>query len=144
VFFAIDIDGEHDVHRFLADLPVVADFDPERVEEDDRINGIERPVLPVLSAALSEPAKRKSITSLRPSRKRMAHIFDRYTPGGWGAPLAELSNPRSTPLPHPTQISVHHLATQALDTKCARCAVDSGVRRGADRRRASVAYSGGG
>ena len=44
-FFAVGIERERNMDSFVADQAVVADFDPQRVEEDDRVNGIERPVL---------------------------------------------------------------------------------------------------
>src|SRR5665213_2562691 len=35
-------DAERDVHRLVAHEPLVADFDADRVEEDQRIAGVER------------------------------------------------------------------------------------------------------
>src|SRR5512134_1714474 len=59
VFLAVDIERQRDVHRFVANQAVVADFDPERVEEDHGINRIERPVLPLpnlLENGIGDPA----------------------------------------------------------------------------------------
>jgi hypothetical protein len=39
-------DAERDVDRLVANEPIVADLHPDRVEEDQRIAGVERAVLP--------------------------------------------------------------------------------------------------
>ena len=59
VFLAVDIERQRDVDRLVADQALVADFHPQRVEEDDRINRIERPVLPLpdlLENGIGDPA----------------------------------------------------------------------------------------
>ena len=40
-------DAERDIDRLVADRPLVAHLDPDRIEEDQRIEGFQRPVLPV-------------------------------------------------------------------------------------------------
>ena len=44
---AIGIESERDIDRLVFDDTFVADFDPQGVEENDRIDGIKRPVLPL-------------------------------------------------------------------------------------------------
>src|SRR3954469_15339161 len=43
---AVGADAQGDVHGLVADQPLVAHLDPERVEEDQRIDRLERPRLP--------------------------------------------------------------------------------------------------
>ena len=43
---AVGQDAERDVDRLVADDALVADLDPDGVEEDQRIDRLERPVLP--------------------------------------------------------------------------------------------------
>jgi hypothetical protein len=43
---AVGQDAERDVDGLVADEALVPDLDPDGVEEDQRINGVERPVLP--------------------------------------------------------------------------------------------------
>ncbi len=43
---SVGADAQSDVNGLVADEPLVADFDAQRVEEDDRINGFERTPLP--------------------------------------------------------------------------------------------------
>ena len=43
---AIGQNGEGDIHRLVANEPLVADLDPDGVEENDGVAGIQRPVLP--------------------------------------------------------------------------------------------------
>jgi hypothetical protein len=42
MFLAVDIESERNINRLVADQAVVANFNSERVEEDDGINRIER------------------------------------------------------------------------------------------------------
>jgi len=39
-------DTERDVHRLVADKALIPEFDPDRVEEDQRVAGVKRPFLP--------------------------------------------------------------------------------------------------
>ena len=43
---AIGQNGEGEIHRLVANEPLVADLDPDGVEENDGVAGIQRPVLP--------------------------------------------------------------------------------------------------
>src|SRR5215212_6810904 len=43
---AIGPDAQGDVDRLVPDQPFVADLDPERVEEDQRVDRLQRPGLP--------------------------------------------------------------------------------------------------
>ena len=43
---AVRLNAEREVDRLVADEPLVPDLHPDRVEEDQRIAGVERPVLP--------------------------------------------------------------------------------------------------
>ena len=47
LFVALNGEAQRQIDRLVADHPLVADFDPERVENDDRINLVQGPVLPV-------------------------------------------------------------------------------------------------
>src|SRR5215207_8614340 len=40
-------DAERDIDRLVADQAFIADLDPQRIEEDQRIHRLERPVLPL-------------------------------------------------------------------------------------------------
>src|SRR5271166_7194777 len=46
-FLAGRIEGKRHIHGLVLDDALVADFDPQSIEENDRIDRIERPVLPV-------------------------------------------------------------------------------------------------
>ena len=43
---AVGTDAQRDVDRFITDHALVADFHPQRIEEHQRIDRIERPLLP--------------------------------------------------------------------------------------------------
>jgi hypothetical protein len=45
-FLAIGIESERDIDRLVLDEALIADLDPQGVQENDRVDGIERPVLP--------------------------------------------------------------------------------------------------
>src|SRR5205085_8940533 len=47
LFRAIRPNPERDIDGFVADRTLVADLDPDRVEEDQRVEGFKRPVLPL-------------------------------------------------------------------------------------------------
>ena len=40
------VTAQRDINGLVANEPLVADFDPQRVEEDQGIHGFQRPVLP--------------------------------------------------------------------------------------------------
>src|ERR1700735_3467960 len=40
------LDAQDDIDRLVLDQALVADFDPQRVKKDDRINRLKRPALP--------------------------------------------------------------------------------------------------
>ena len=46
MFLALAIKRQRHIDRLVADQALVADLHPQRVEEDDGINRVERPVLP--------------------------------------------------------------------------------------------------
>jgi len=59
LLLAFAVKGEGDIDRFVAHQALVADLDPQRVEEDDRIDRVERPVLPfpnLLEHGVGDPA----------------------------------------------------------------------------------------
>ena len=43
---AIGADAQRNVDRLVAHDPLVTDLDPDRIEEDQRVNRVERPLLP--------------------------------------------------------------------------------------------------
>ena len=47
LFLAIGIESERDIDRLVFNEALIADLDPQGVEENDRVDGIERPVLPL-------------------------------------------------------------------------------------------------
>jgi len=55
-------DRQRDIDRLVPDQPLVADLDPERVEEHHRVDRIERPVLGCASGD-PEPAKNRRAAS---------------------------------------------------------------------------------
>src|SRR5713226_9564378 len=59
LFLAVAVEGEGNVDRLVAHQPLVADLDPQRIEENHRINRIERPALPFpnfLENRIGDPA----------------------------------------------------------------------------------------
>src|SRR3546814_1665806 len=46
LFAAIGADAERDMEGLVADHAFIPDLDPDRVEEDQRINRVKRPLLP--------------------------------------------------------------------------------------------------
>jgi hypothetical protein len=46
VLLAVGIERQRNVDGLVPDQALIADLDPQRVEEHHRIDGIERPVLP--------------------------------------------------------------------------------------------------
>ena len=47
MFLAVDLESERDIDSLVADQAVDADLDLQRIEKDDGVNRIERPVLPL-------------------------------------------------------------------------------------------------
>src|SRR5712692_7098104 len=59
LFLAVAVEGEGNVDRLVAHQPLVADLDPQRIEENHRIDRIERPALPFpnfLENRIGDPA----------------------------------------------------------------------------------------
>src|ERR1700759_3836350 len=46
LFFALYVEGERDIDGFVAHQTFVANLDPQRVEENHRVDRVERPALP--------------------------------------------------------------------------------------------------
>ena len=108
---AVACDGGRGVDRFVAGDPLVADLDPERIEDDDRIDAFQGPVLPgadFLENGVGDPADqvRRDIDA---------------------AELLQMA----TDLQHTHAAGVHrdHLVVEAVDPGLA-FADDPGVERG--------------
>lgn len=59
LLFALAVEGQCDIDGLVAHQPLVADLDPQRVEENHRIHRIERPALPLaylLEYSVGDPA----------------------------------------------------------------------------------------